>query len=190
MVALSFIQQVSEGFVNPTTISLGVIAILIFVLLIFLNRLHGLLNKWFDRSQNPANDHPLDPRDPICHCRTLSLDPKSKRWQLLDANGNLAPPIVVRGGDTINYHFDFSSTSIIHLQFPINTLFTDFPSSVDPWVTVTEPGNLVLTVASELKLLDPHVTYAIYIEDKELGPNAISGFVQGGSPPRIKVEDA
>ncbi|MFK7844008.1 MAG: hypothetical protein AB8G77_01815 [Rhodothermales bacterium] len=190
MAALFLLQQVSEGFVNPTTISLGVIAILILILLVFLSRLHGMLSKWIDGSQKPNDDHPLEPRDPICHCRTLSLDPKSKRWQLLDANGELAPPIVVRGGDTINYHFDFSNTAVIHLQFPINNLFTNFPSSVDPWVTVTKPGNLVLTVARDLKLLDPHLTYAIYIQDDELGPQASTGFVQGGSPPRIKVEGA
>ena len=174
---------------DPTLLLLGVIAFLIYWF-----DLRRLLTDWFEKWQDSNKDCPPKPRPRIDHARTLAFDQRTRRWQLLGPNGEPAPALVVRGGDTITYNFEIPDTdesSLIHFQYPESGLFAgfeDLEESVDPWIAVVRPGDaLTLTVADRIKVPCPTIVYAIYIKSTA---DTDTGYVKGGSPPEIILEHA
>ncbi len=120
---------------------------------------------------------------------SIRKDPASGRWQLQSGSGGLAGPIVVNRGDTITW--ENATNAAVDLQFPSDVLFEDdgnpFPGAktIDPWIVSISPGQTLQTRVSTKACVSSYV-YAVWVRDD----SAVTGYAQGGSPPRIIVKNA
>ncbi len=120
----------------------------------------------------------------------IGLDPASGRWQLRDPGSEqLALPIVVKRGEVATW--ENTTGNQIDLQFPSNALFVagGSPNSggepIDDWIVTLSPGATLQVPISRDAPIGAY-TYALWVR----GEGSVTGYAQGGSPPRIIVEKA
>lgn len=130
------------------------------------------------------------PRPPVGTKQvSIGLNAATGRWQLSAANGDIAPPIVAGPGEVVTW--ENPTMAQVDIQFPKDSIFElgGAPNSggepIDPWI-VTVPAGGTLRLPVSRKASEGTYEYAFWVR----GPESVTGYAVGGSPPRIIVHKA